>query len=267
MIKFGFIDGAWAQTSDYHCSVAAAIVGGAVVGGIATGVVGSNAASSAASAQENAAQTAANEQQNQFNATQAGLQPYENAGAPAANALSTLTGAGTDNPLTSPLLAPFQPTNAQLDATPGYQFALDQGLKATQNANSATGWGTSGPGAKALQGYAEGLASQTYQQQFNNYVTNQTNQYNRLQGLASLGQTSAANVGAYGTQTAANIGSAIVGGGNAAAAGQIGSANAISSGINGITNGFTTNALLQGMYGTGGDGFGAPTPEQPTPFY
>ena len=35
--------------------------------------------------------------------------------------------------------APFAPTMAQLASTPGYQFTLDQGLKATQNAYAAQG--------------------------------------------------------------------------------------------------------------------------------
>ena len=79
---------------------------------------------------------------------------------------------------------------------------------------------------------------------------------NLCMGLAQLGQTSAANVGSYGTQTAANIAQTQIGAGNAAAAGMIGSANALSSGIggaaSGVTNGFLTNSLLQGMYGSGG---------------
>jgi Chaperone of endosialidase len=53
-----------------------------------------------------------------------------------------------------------------LQTTPGYQFALGQGLNATNAQGAATGQTGSGNEALALQSYGTGLADQTY----NNYV-------------------------------------------------------------------------------------------------
>ena len=63
--------------------------------------------------------------------------------------LQGLTGTGVGgNPLTAPLTSQFQPTMAQLEQTPGYQFSLDQGLKATQNSYAGQGLGASGAAMK-----------------------------------------------------------------------------------------------------------------------
>lgn len=65
------------------------------------------------------------------------------------------------------------PQSAQqtaLENTPGYKFALDQGLKATQNGFAAQGLASSGAAMKGGAQFAEGLASQTYNQQLQNYL-------------------------------------------------------------------------------------------------
>lgn len=202
----------------------------------------------ASQAQVDAANRATALQENIYNTTVANEAPYMQLGNKAASSLGTLTGTGTSNPLSSPLLqAPTSNlSEAALQNTPGYQFNLTQGLKATQNAAAARGLGTSGAALKGAATYATGLADQTYQNQFNNAVTNQTNQYNRLTGLANSGQSAAANQGSIGTQTGSNIASNITGAGNAQAGGYLGGANAIGNGVNNYLNYGLTNALLQG---------------------
>lgn len=86
----------------------------------------------------------------------------------------------------------FNPSD--LADTPGYQFALDQGLKATQNGYAAQGLGSSGAAMKGAANYAEGLASTTYQQQYQNalgsYQENLSNyqqQYGNQLGAYSSG--------------------------------------------------------------------------------
>lgn len=215
----------------------------------------------------------------------------------------------------------FAPTMENLENTPGYQFSLDQGLKATTNQASAAGLAGSGAHGKALAGYAQGLASTTYQQQLQNYMNqyttglnsnisqyntavqggtnqyntmlngnisqyntalqgnlqeynallnsymgqsqlgfnmdtqNQANLYNRLMGVTQLGQSSAAGVGAQGTQVAQSVGNNLIGAGNAAASGAVGSANAWGQGIsntaNSLGNAYMTNALMS-QYGQQG---------------
>jgi hypothetical protein len=146
----------------------------------------------------------------------------------------------------------FQPTQAQLEATPGYQFNLSQGLKSTQNGYAAQGLGTSGAALKGAATYASGLADTTYQNQFKNALDSYTTNVSRLQNIASLGENAGANTGNFGTQTAANIGQTAVGAANASAAGTIGSANAITGGINSLSNAY----LFNQFYGNPGGGSG-----------
>lgn len=158
---------------------------------------------------------------------------------------------------------PFAPTLDQLQKTPGYQFTLDQGLKAAQNSYAGLGLAKSGAASKGAINYAEGLAGTTFQQQFQNYITNYMTGFSSdlasrqaiegfLLPLVQSGQGAAANVGAGALTTGANVGSTIVGAGNALAAGQVGSANAIGAGLGNLGNiGLTTALLSQtpGLFG------------------
>jgi hypothetical protein len=81
----------------------------------------------------------------------------------------------------------FNPTMEQLAQTPGYQFALQQGLQTAQNSYAGQGLGTSGAAMKGAENYAQGLASTTYQQQFQNYLAQNMQNYNMLSGAANIG--------------------------------------------------------------------------------
>lgn len=185
--------------------------------------------SEAAGAQEDSAQLASQTQLQMYNQEQANLQPYMNTGVAANNALMNGTGLNGGNPLASQLLSPVTMNQQTLEQTPGYQFNLQQGLKSVQNSASARGLGVSGAAQKGAASYATGLADSTYQNQFNNAVTNQTNQFNRLMGLTQLGQNSAAGVGAAGIQTGQSIGNNLIGAGNAQAAMYNQAGNALSN--------------------------------------
>jgi hypothetical protein len=218
--------------------------------GVGAAIAGAAVASTAASVysssqQSDAASDASQVQQNALNTTQQNLAPYMKIGTQAGNDLSTLTGAGTANPLTSALLQAPTMTESQLESTPGYQFNLTQGLKGVQNGAAARGLGSSGAAEKGAATYATGLADTTYQNQYNNAVTNQTNQYNRLQQLASLGENAAAGYGNTAQQTTANIGNNIIGAANAQGAAATGAATTIG---NAGLSGYGINAL-QNMYG------------------
>lgn len=179
-----------------------------------------------------------------FGQTQSNLLPFIQAGQGATGALAAGTGLNTSNPFASPLLAP--PTanlnEAALSQTPGYQFNLRQGLESTQNSFASKGLGSSGAAMKGAADYAVGLADNTYQNQFNNAVTNQTNQFNRLMALSNQGQSSAANQGTIGTQVGANIGNNIVGAANAGSA-------AIMNAAGGASNALTLNSYLSLLAG------------------
>jgi len=235
----------------------AAVIGGglAAAGAIGGAIIGGNASKSAASTQAKGARDAAGVQMEMFNTTQKNLAPWIKGGASAFDMLRVLTGAapGT-NPLTAPLTAKFAPTMEQLMATPGYQFTLDQGQKAVQSGFAANGLASSGAALRGGIGYAEGLASTTYQQQFQNYWAQNQNIYNMLSGLSTTGANAAANLGSTSQAVGANVGNNITGAANASAAGIVGQANALTAGLSQIGN-FGTQ-VASGMYGQPSSWFG-----------
>lgn len=207
----------------------------------------SKATSKASKTQQDAQKYAADIQKQMYDTTRGDLAPYNTAGQAATTQLSNRL---------SDLTSPITMDENTLQNTPGYQFNLQQGLKGVQNSAAARGLGTSGAALKGAATYATGLADSTYQNQFSNAVTNQTNAYNRLMGVSTLGESAAAQTGAYGTQTGANIGNQAVAtgqsignnqiqSGNAQAAGYLGAANSVN---NGVGNYLQYNAL-KGMYG------------------
>src|SRR5258708_35477072 len=155
--------------------IGTAVIGSAVIGGISTAY----SANKAASAQTAAAQQAANTSLSMYNTTRGDLSPYRQIGQTASDQLTSRL---------SDLTSPITMDESTLRNTPGYQFNLTRGLKAAQNSAAARGLGTSGAALKGASTFATGLADSTYQNQFNNAVTNQTNAYNRLKGLVDTGE-------------------------------------------------------------------------------
>jgi hypothetical protein len=85
-----------------------------------------------------------------------------------------------------------------LQDTPGYQFNLEEGIKATQSAAAAKGILNSGKTLKDLSNYSQNLANNTYQQYVGNLLnSNQLlNQYPQLAaaGTQRLGELQAQQV-------------------------------------------------------------------------
>lgn len=214
---------------------------------LASGALQAGAASSAAGDQEQADKYAADLQQQQYEQTRSDLLPYNQLGEGANQAISAM--------------APFNfaPTQANLENTPGYQFSLYQGMRGVNNAAAARGLGVSGAALKGGATFAQGLASNTYQQQFQNALNTYGTNLGKLQTQASLGEDAAARTGNIGATLAGNAGQALVAGGNAAASGQVGVANALSGGAANASNALVANALFgaNGMYGNTA-GAGAP---------
>jgi hypothetical protein len=103
-----------------------------------------------------------------------GLQPYQAAGVQGLNKLAST--AGTFN---------FDSTNLQND--PGYQFQLQQGMKALSNQGSAAGLLNSGSTLKAMANYSQGLAGTSYQNAYNRALTTYNTNQQGYQTLANLG--------------------------------------------------------------------------------
>ena len=232
-----------------------AILGSAAISGlgsIASGIIGSSASQKAAQTQSQTATMNAVLEATMYNQNVGRLQPFVSAGTNAASELSNLTGTNTGgNPLTAPLTAAFNPTMAQLSATPGYQFTLGQGQLAAQNGYAAQGLSSSGAALKGATNYAENLAATTYQQQFQNYWTNNLNAAGLLQNQTGLGENAAAQVGNMGTTTAGQIANSTSQGAAASAAGTIGSANALTGAIGGVSGAANNAALMLAMNNSG----------------
>lgn len=214
------------------------------------GILGSGAASKAASTESQGAQQAqALELQNQQGAqtaqntaltsTTAAEQPYQQLGAQSANNLSTLLGKG------------FQaPTLADAEATPGYQFQLQQGTKAIDENAAANGTLMSGNTGTALEQYGQGLGQSAYQQDYNNALSSYGANVQSLQGATNTGLSSTGQLAGANQSAASNLAGIDLTGGlqqaqqinNAAAArasGYLGSAAAWSNAAGGMAGGLT----------------------------
>jgi hypothetical protein len=177
-----------------------------------------------------------------------------------------------DSSLVGSVLKPFEAPAFNFQADPGYQFRLEQGEKGLTRAAQAGGGRslTSGAYLKDAMKFNSGLASQEYgaaesryqtdtTNKFNRYNINQGNVWNRLAGLAGVGQTATTQMGNAASNFGQQVGSNIIGAGNAQAAGQVGGANAWNNAIGQGISLYQTNKLL-GAYPSGGV-----TP--PNPYY
>lgn len=213
----------------------AAIPIAVAVGGAA---IKAYSANKAAGVQKRAASAASTIEQEKLDQTAENFDPYLKTGAQANGLLSSRL---------NELTAPVTMDQATLEKTPGYQFNLTQGLKAAQNSAAARGLGTSGAAFKGAEKFATGLADSTYQNQFNNAVTNQTNSYNRLLELAGLGETSANNLGVFANKTGQSMGTNIIGAGDAGGAAAVATGNAVANGLKSAGNAYIAGA--SGIYG------------------
>jgi len=229
-----------------------------IAAAVAGGVTKADAAQSAAQVQETKAQQAQqlelqnqqsgiNFQNQEWQQQQQAEQPYQQLGSTAANAYSQLL----QHPFTAPTLA-------QAEATPGYQFNLQQGTQAINEQAAATGNLNSGNTGVALQKYGQGLATNTYQQAYNNALQQYNTNLGAAAGGVNTGLTSTGQLGQFGQAAANNLSNLYLTGGQqqasqlnnqgaAAASGYIGAANAYSGMYNGIASSIDQGFALQNM--------------------
>jgi hypothetical protein len=224
-------------------------IGAAVGGSIGGSMNQASAARDAASAQQQAASQATGLQRDIFNTINTQQAPYRGAGYGALNTLqSMLPGQyqqydANGNPTTmatgtGALTREFTAADLNSQLAPNYKFMLNQGLGATrQNVN--VGGGGSNANMAATK-FAEDYAGNAYQNAFNNFQTQQGNIYNRLAGVAGIGQAGQSASNAAGTNFANAAGQLGVGSATAYGAGQVGSANAMA----GLGNNFMQAAML-----------------------
>lgn len=259
-------------------------------GSLASSAIGANAATTAAGQQVSADEQAIQLQRDIFAQQQANFAPFLQAGQTSVTALMSALGLAPGGPTGPPQFGPGSlppvpqftgqfhvPTLQEAQAQPGYEFALQQGLKGITQAGAAAGGAISGGTLKAADQFANNLAETNYQNVFNQNLAQwntgldaykaqlagygttlagQAQQFGELLAPIQIGAGAAGTVGQFGSNAAAGIGSLLQGIGNSQAAGTVGSANALTSGISGGTNAALQAILLKGLLGTGGGGGG-----------
>ena len=201
------------------------------VAGVGTSLLQSNAASKAAD-KANAAQRQALEQ------SRADLEPWRTAGQGALTGVQNAAGLN-GQPGYDAALAGFH-------TSPGYQFQLDQGLRAVDAGAAASGMLRSGAALKAEQTFGTGLADKEF-----------TDYYNRLFDLSKLGEGAASGSAAASQATGTGIAQTDLSEGSAQSSiyGNLGKGlgNAANNYANNSLYANRTNALMGG-YGGGGGG-------------
>lgn len=229
---------------------AVAIIGSSLIGAGAS-IFGAN---KAADAQTNAANAAIANQKQMYGLNQAQLQPFINAGAgQIGNQQALLDPNNAGGPLAAlmKLTNPGADMSAELAQTPGYQFSLGQGLRASNNQLAARGLGGSGGAvAKGATSFAEGLAGNTWQSVVAALQNQFQTQAGAGQNLINSGQGAASALAGVGTNTANQISGSLTGEGNAQAA----AANAIGTGIGGAAGQVPSAILLQQLLAKSGGG-------------
>lgn len=187
--------------------IATAVVAGSVLTGVMASDAQSEAASAAAGAQTQASAASIAEQRRQFDAVQALLKPYIDAGTGAIGAQQNLLGLGG--------AGEQQRAIAALEQSPQFQAMQQQGENALLQNASATGGLRGGNIQAALAQFRPQLLSQLIESQFS-----------KLGTVSGLGQASAAGQAAAAQQTGQSISDAL----QQAGAAQAGSALAAGQG-------------------------------------
>jgi hypothetical protein len=252
----------------FGISATAALAGATVIGGGLAYAGSQNAANAqrdaaaqSAAVQKEMAEKSIAAQREMFDIGRTDLQPYREGGTTAQNQLMTLLGIGKDT--TAPEYGKYARDFGMSDFTtdPGYQFRLEQGMRALNASAAAKGMGMSGANIKGATQYGQNLGSQEYQNAFTRYQTNRAAQLDPLFKLYSGGQASAAgsaaaagnlgaNLGTTYSNLGTNLGNAATNAGAATAGGYVAGGNAINSTIGSLGNQYMNaqNAANQTSY-------------------
>lgn len=202
----------------------AAIAGAAVVGAVAS----TKAAKKAAKAQKYAADQSVAEQRRQYDLTRADLAPWRTAGTAAIDKLSAVYGLNGKT-ATNPDGTPAQ--YGGFFNSPDYQFRRDESLKAANAGLASRGLLNSGAAVRAKTALAGNLASS----EFGDW-------WNRLAGVAGVGQSATQATSAAGQNAANNISQAYTNAGNARASAYMNTGAAINNGLQNMAGLYAFNA-------------------------
>ena len=198
---------------------AAGLVGGAAIAG---NLSTNKAIANAADTQNQAGQTVNSVLGDFYNSYKQSQQPYQQTGVQATNTLGSL-GSGTYNVMNPDgtikstgtgndyLTHQFNAADLQAGLAPNYDFMLQQGQRANQNAANASGGLLSGNTLQGMQNYTQNYAGNAYQTAFDNYQKQRQNIYGNLSNAAGIGQTSLSQLGQTGASLANTYGNITTG--------------------------------------------------------
>jgi hypothetical protein len=213
-------------------------------------IIGADASRRASNTQADAANRAADLQYKQYQEDVVRQKPFYDVGV---NALPELVAASK--------YTPFGMQQFQQD--PGYAFRLKEGQQALDRQAAARGGLISGGALKAAARYGQEMGSQEYTNAFNRYQAERQARLNPLQSLTGMGQTTAQQIGAAGSNMASNVGNAMGSAAAARASGYVGGANALTSGLGTYLNYSQGQNMVNAMQRGGGGGY-TPTTDYST---
>jgi hypothetical protein len=211
----------------------AAVIGGSAVLGYMGSQKQAGAAENAANLQYQGTQEAARQQREMFDILNKQQAPYREAGY---GALTKI------NEMLPQFTRQFTAADLQANLAPNYEFMRQQGLGATAQGANVASPGSNVDIAKTM--FAQNYAKGAYQDALTNFRNQQTDIFNRLSGIAGIGQTAQGQAQNLGSSTSTNLANLATGGANALAGGQIGAANAYAGGMQNIGNAGMMYAML-----------------------
>lgn len=223
-----------------------AVAGAAV--GVVGGAINANSAKKAANGQSGAADSATALQQGIYNDTVQRNAPFVQGGTAAYNALLGRLGLGGSG---GPNTLGQVPTAADVMATPGYQFGLDQGQNALSHQLNAHGMTNSGAQIKAAARYGTDYATTQYNNSLKNLQDNNQQVFNQLSQTAQIGQSSANNTASNGQAFGTQAGNNMMAGANAQGAATIATGNAYTNALNQGVSAYKNYSAPQQSYQTG----------------
>ncbi len=214
---------------DYVKPVLGGVLTEDVVGGL-TGEKAAEAAEEAAKIQRQGIEYAAQLEQQRYEQSRADQMPWLEAGERALTELETRMGQ-------EPSFADYQQSDYS-------KFIQEQGLGALEAKGRAGGYFQTGATSKDMMQYAQDIAGQDYQQYLGNYYQS----LNPYMQLATGGQAQATTMGQQGMQSAAQQGAYATQSAQSQAQAEMAAANAQTQGIQNLAG----LGLTAGLYAMGG---------------
>ena len=137
-----------------------------------------------------------------------------------------------------------------------YEFGLNEGTKALDRMGGARGMRNSGQQLKALTRFGTDYTGQKAGESYNRFYGDQDRDFNRLAGVAGVGQTAATNTANMGQGTANNVSGLLSAQGNARGAAAIAGGNAWGNAGAQIGNNLQQQSTLDKILNSRAGGYG-----------